>query len=141
MVAPADRDHGVVTSVEMMYLLIASLVAVLFIGYLGRLHAAGIEVTTTAQSAARSASQARTSSEGLRVARAIAVAGPLTTRCVGGPALVLRWQRSAVGTWHGGSVTVEVRCTIRNARLTGVWAPGVRTVVVSDTQPVDTYRR
>lgn len=53
-----DADSGVATPVEMMYLLIFCLLAVVFLGFVGRLHAAGVEVANAAQSAARAASMA-----------------------------------------------------------------------------------
>jgi len=34
-----------------------------------------------------------------------------------------------------------VSCTVHNRSLTGVWAPGSRTVTMSDTQPIDRYQR
>lgn len=135
------RDAGVVTSVEMMFVLIAAIVAVFTVGYLGRLHAAGVEVTNAAQSAARVASQQPGSVSALTAARAMVDRGPLASRCSGGPGVSMRWSTSAIGTWQGGSVTVEVRCTVINADLSGVWSPGVRTIVVGDTQPIDRYRR
>ncbi len=134
-------DEGVSTPVEMMYLLIFCLVAVLFIGFLGRLHAAGVEVTNAAQNAARAASLTSSPAAGLSAAQAAVATTALTTHCVGGAEVELTWTPSAVGTWQGGSVTVEVTCAVTYSRLAGVWAPGTRTVVVSDTQPVDRYHR
>ena len=51
------RDRGVMAPVEMMYLLVFCLLALALLTYVGRLHAAGVEVTNAAQSAARAASQ------------------------------------------------------------------------------------
>ena len=133
------RDLGVATPVEMMFLLVFCLVAVLFLGYVGRLHAAGVQVTNAAQSAARAASMAA-GPDAAEQAAADAVA-PLSTRCDGGARVTISWAPSALGTWQGGSVTAEVRCTVPNQSLTGVWSPGTRTVVMRDTQPVDRYQR
>lgn len=125
----------------MMYLLVFCLVAVLFLGYLGRLHAAGVEVTNAAQSAARAASQEPSESAARAAARAAVSGGPLRRRCARGTAVDLSWTPSALGTWQGGSVTVEVRCTVLGSALSGVWSPGVRTITMRDTQPIDRYKR
>jgi len=134
-------DDGIATPVEMMYLLIFCLVAVLFIGFLGRLQAAGVEVTNTAQAAARVASQAPNSSVAQQAAEDLVAASSLTARCGGGARVRVTWTPSSSGAWQGGSVTTQVSCTVHNRSLTGVWAPGSRTVTMSDTQPIDRYQR
>lgn len=140
-VARRDADCGVATPVEMMYLLIFCLVAVVFLGFVGRLHAAGVEVTNAAQNAARAASLAADPMTAESAAREAIAESGLRNRCFGGPTLRLSWDASPSGSWQGGSVTIQVSCTVRNQALTGVWSPGSRTVVVSDTQPVDRYQR
>lgn len=135
------QDDGIATPVEMMYLLVFCLVAMLFIGYVGRLHAAGVEVTNAAQSAARAASLAADPLSAERAAVAAANTTQLQRRCRDGVQVAVRTDRSAAGTWQGGSVTVTVTCTIRTQELVGVWAPGWRTVAMSDQQPVDRYQR
>lgn len=134
-------DAGVGTPVEMMYLLIFCLVSVFFLVFVGRLHAAGTEVTNTAQQAARAASLAPDPRSAKVAAQEVAAASVLGTRCAGGPTVVFTWASSPTGTWQGGSVTVTLRCTVRNETLSGFWAPGSRTISMSDTQPVDRYRR
>lgn len=135
------RDAGIATPVEMMYLLVFCIVAVLFLGFVGRLHAAGVQVTNAAQTAARAASMAP-DPRSAATAAAVAITTPaLLRRCNGGPSVSMTWQASGAGTWQGGSVTVTVRCTVSNQSLTGIWAPGERTVVMTDTQPVDRYQR
>ena len=134
-------DDGIATPVEMMYLLVFCIVAVLFIGYVGRLHAAGMEVTNAAQSAARAASLAPTIGEARQAAEEAANTSLLSRRCEGGPRVRVIVSRSADGTWQGGSVTVRVSCDVTVQSLAGVWAPGMRTVTMSDTQPVDRYQR
>lgn len=137
--ANVERDRGVATPVEMMFLLVFCLVSVVFLGFLGRLHAAGVEVTNAAQAAARAASLAPTP-EAAEVAAIDAVSGSsLLRRCT--PRTILSWTPSATGAWQGGAVTVEVSCTVSNQTLTSVWSPGNRTVVMRDTQPVDRYQR
>ncbi len=134
-------DDGIATPVEMMYLLIFCIAAVLFISFLGRLHTAGVQVTNAAQAAARAASLAPNPTEGVVAAREAVDTAVLRHRCRDGAEVQLWWTESAAGTWQGGSVTVEVTCVVSYSALAGVWAPGWRSVVVSDTQPVDRYRR
>jgi Flp pilus assembly protein TadG len=134
-------DRGVATPVEMMYLLVFCMVAVLFVGFLGRLHATGVEVSNVAQSAARAASMAPTPEAAASAASAAVSASPLRGRCSGGARSATQWTPSPLGTWQGGSVTVTVRCTVENRALAGVWMSGARTVTMRDTQPVDRYQR
>ena len=134
-------EQGVASPVEMMYLLIFSLVAVVFLGFVGRLQAAGIQVTNTAQAAARAASQAQNPAAARSAASDAVATSSLGDRCTGGPRVHVTWAPSATGTWQGGAVTVRVSCAVRNQSLTGVWSPGTRTVVMYDTQPIDRYRR
>ena len=136
-----DGEAGLATPVEMMYLLVFCLVAVLFLGYVGRLHTAGVQVTNAAQSAARAASQAADPSAAERAASAAVNTRAMRQRCSGGTDVELSWEPSVSGIWQGGSVTVEVSCTLENKSLSGIWAPGTQTVVVRDTQPIDRYRR
>lgn len=134
-------DAGIATPVEMMYLVVFCVVAIVFLGFVGRLHAAGLEVANAAQSAARSASMAPDPTSAQAAALEAVDAYGLRTRCSGGPRVVLSWDASSSGSWQGGSVTVRISCTVRNQTLTGVWSPGSRTVVISDTQPIDRYQR
>ena len=129
------------TPVEMMYLLVFCLLSVVFLGFTGRLHAAAVQVTNVAQSAARAASLAPTPTAAKQAALDAVARSPLSTRCQGGGRVTMQWTRSAIGSWQGGTVTVAVACTVRNQSLTGVWSPGTRVVTMSDTQFVDRYRR
>ncbi|MBI5089710.1 MAG: hypothetical protein HZB15_12880 [Actinobacteria bacterium] len=117
------------------------LVAVAFLGFLGRLHAAGVQVANTSQSAARAASLTASSSDALVAARDAVESSTLMPRCSGTPVTEMDWQPSSTGSWQGGSVTVTVRCTVDNQSLSGVWTPGSRTISASDTQPIDRYKR
>lgn len=136
-----DGEAGVATPIEMMYLLVFCLVAVLFLGYVGRLHAAGVQVTNAAQSGARAASLAAGPTAAEAAARTAVDTRAMRQRCSGGLDIELAWQPSQSGIWQGGSVTVEVACTMNNQSLSGVWSPGTRTVTMRDTQPIDRYRR
>lgn len=135
------NDDGVATPVEMLQLLVFCLVAVTFLGFVGRLHAAATQVTNTAQAAARAASQAADPTSAELAAGEMAASSTLNDRCIGGARTSMTWEPSPDGSWRGGSVTIELACVVRNHSLTGVWTPGVRTVVARDTQPVDRYQQ
>lgn len=141
MKATAQHDRGVVTPVEMMFVLVFLLIALGFLGFVGRLHAAGVQVTTTAQAASRAASLTNDSDAAARAAQDVVDASTLAARCSPRPTAELTWEPSPLGSWRGGSVTVTVNCTVANRQLSGVWTPGTRVVRVSDTQPVDRYER
>jgi Flp pilus assembly protein TadG len=134
-------EDGIATPVETMYLLVFCLAAVFLLGYLGRLHATGVQVTNAAQSAARAASQAPNPTAARSAASVSVQASALRSRCNGGVRVSTTWSPSPTGAWQGGAVTVAVTCTIRNQSLSGVWSPGSRVVSMRDTQPVDRYRR
>lgn len=136
-----DADRGFATPVEMMLLLTAALAVLVFLGFLGRLHAAGVQVGSVAQAAARAASQEGASTTATAAAERLVAGSALVQRCATAPTTSLTWTASPAGTWQGGSVTVTVRCALANRGLAGVWMPGARTVSVSDTQPIDRYQR
>ena len=135
------RDAGVVTPVEMMYLLVFVVVATACITFLGRLHAASVEVNGVAQAAARAASMESTSQAGAAAARRTVAASTLPTRCASEPTAEIAWTPSPTGTWHGGAVRVQVRCTVTNTSLAGGLLPGARTISSADSQPIDRYQR
>ncbi|MFZ4810613.1 MAG: hypothetical protein ACOYL9_04640 [Ilumatobacteraceae bacterium] len=135
------RDLGVVTSIEMMFVLMFALASVALLGFVGRLHAGGLEVGNAAQAAARSASMTSSSAAARRAAQDSVDASPLVGRCADAPSTELTWSPSATGTWQGGAVTVTVRCRISDSTIAGIWLPGSRTLVMTDTQPIDRYQR
>lgn len=135
------RDRGLVTPVEMMFVLVFLLASLVFLGFLGRLHAAGVQVGNTSQAAARAASMASDVVDGRRAAEQAVLASTLVSRCRTTPQTELEWVPSPTGSWQGGSVTVTVSCTVANGELAGLWAPGDRTLRASDTQPIDRYQR
>jgi hypothetical protein len=135
------RDAGVVTPVEMMYLLVFVVVATACITFLGRLHAASVEVNGVAQAAARAASMESTSQAGAAAARRTVAASTLAARCAAAPTAEIAWTPSPTGTWHGGAVRVQVRCTVTNTSLAGGLLPGARTISGADSQPIDRYQR
>ena len=137
----STRDRGVVTPIEMMFVLVFVLAALAFLGFVGRLHAAGVQVTNTSQAAARAASMASDADEGRRVAEEAIAGSALVGRCRSAPSAEMTWEPSPSGTWQGGSVTVTVRCTVPNGELSRMWTPGDRTIAASDTQPIDRYQR
>ncbi|MFZ4719763.1 MAG: hypothetical protein ACOYMR_10080 [Ilumatobacteraceae bacterium] len=134
-------ERGLASPVEMMFMLAFCVLAVLFLGFVGRLHAAGVQVANVAQSAARSASMASGPAAARAAAAQVVQTSPLGARCIDGAHLSMSWRASAVGTWQGGAVHVSVSCNVSNQSLTGVWSPGRRSVVMGDTQVVDRYRR
>jgi Flp pilus assembly protein TadG len=125
----------------MIAMVIATLAALLFLGFVGRLHAAGVQVTNVAQAAARAASMEIDAVAAERAAIAVVDSSPLRSRCEGGGRARLSWSPSQSGEWRGGSVTVAVECRVQLQSLTTLWVPGSRSVVMSDTQPVDQYQR
>ncbi len=134
-------DAGFLMPVETMFVLVFALVAVAFLGFLGRLHAAGVQVTAVAQAASRAASLEGDSVAARTAAERVVDSSRLVQRCTAPPTAELSWAPSPTGTWQGGAVTVTVRCTLDHAGLAGLWAPGSRTVSMSDTQPIDRYQR
>ncbi len=140
MARPAT-DRGVVTAVELMFLLIFCLAGLAFVGFLGRLHAAGIEVATMSQSAARAASLATDATTGRLAAQDAIERSTLGARCTEPPAVTMSWLPSPTGAWQGGSVTVTVSCRVDHETLGGLALPGSRLVRMSDTQPIDRYQR
>ena len=139
--ATPARDAGFVNAVEVVYLGIAALVAIAFLGFIGRLSAAGVQVTNASQDAARAAAIARNPSEAEMAAQSAVQRSGLPGRCLGDPSASMSWDPSELGTWRGGTVTVTVSCTVSNQTLTGIWTPGKRTVTVTDTQVVERFRR
>lgn len=134
-------DAGFVSAVEVVYLGIAALVMITFLGFLGRLSAAGVQVTNSAQDAARAAAIASDPQQAATAANTAVARSGLPGRCQGDPTAAFSWEPSELGTWQGAVVTVSVSCTVSNQTLTGVWTPGVRTVTVADSQIVERFRR
>lgn len=137
----AARDRGVIAPIEVMFVLVFLLASVGLIGFLGRLHAAGVQLGNTSQAAARAASMEGGPGAARRAAESAVDASTLRGRCVGAPLTELEWLPSPTGTWQGGSVTVTVSCTVANDGLAGMRVPGTRTLRASDTQPIDRYQR
>jgi Flp pilus assembly protein TadG len=125
----------------MMFVLVFLLGSLVFLGFLGRLHAAGVQLGNTSASAARAASMASDAKAGQQAAQQAVMGSTLVSRCATAPTTELTWTPSATGSWQGGSVTVTVSCTVTNGELSGIWAPGTRTLRASDTQPIDRYQR
>ena len=140
-VRAVQRDAGFVSAVEVVYLAVAALVAITFLGFIGRLSSAGVQVTNASQDAARAAAIARDPAEARAAAEAAVQRSGLPRRCLGDPSAAMTWNPSELGTWQGGTVTVTVSCTVSNQTLTGVWTPGNRTVTVTDIQVVERFRR
>jgi Flp pilus assembly protein TadG len=132
-------DRGAATPIEMMFLLIAGLVALALLAWVGRLHSAAIEVESAARAAARAASLAATSDDAPAAADEVVSRSSLVDRCAP-PSVSTSWSPSQLGTWQGASVTVRVRCHLASSLLDR-WAPGDRVIEAVDTEVVDRYRR
>ena len=139
MRTPARDDHGQAATVEVLLLLVIVLAGWFFIAYLGRLNAAGQNLENAAQSAARAASQTGDPATGEIAAADILQASNLDLPCTSRPAPDLTWRRAPDGGWRGGTVTVRIRCEVRNQALGGIWSPGTRTITGSDTQIIDRF--
>lgn len=141
MTTSRSHDAGVVTPIETMYVMIFALIAIAFLGYLGRSIGAGVEVTNAAQDGARAASIAVDPDAAQIAANSAVTRSGLPAQCRGTASADFAWQPSDTGDWRGGTVTVTVSCTVTNRSLTTLWSPGLRTITVSDTQVVDRFRR
>ncbi len=136
----SGRDGGFVSSVEIVYVGFVALLVVVFLGYLGRLTASGVQATNVAQHAARAASLAPSPDEGVSAARSAVDQSGIGDRCESSPAVDVVVTPGAGDPWFGGSVTVTITCDVAQASLSEVWTPGTRTLVVSDTQPIDRFQ-
>ena len=133
-------DVGQALAVELLAVLPIFLGVLAAIVYVGHLTTTSAQVTNVAQSAAREASLA--SNEQDAVQRAIdAVQGStLSASCRTPSTPVVTVHPGPAGSWRGGSVSVTVRCEVRNADLVSLWVPGTHTLSATDTQAVDGYR-
>jgi Flp pilus assembly protein TadG len=125
---------------ELMLLLAFALGVLVLLGYLGRLNSTGTNLTSVAQDAARAASQQPDPVAAQLAARDAVRRSTLSVPCRGAVAPQMSWQPSMSGSWPGGSVTVRLSCTVSNGALSGVWAPGSRTITVADTQVIDAFQ-
>jgi Flp pilus assembly protein TadG len=110
-------------------------VMVLFLLAAGwRVGGASIDVDSVAGTAARAASLARTPATAVTAARQIAEAD------LAGTCTRIDVQVDTANFHRGGSVTVQVTCTVSTRQLLGVHAPGSITTQASATSPLDIYR-
>jgi hypothetical protein len=124
----------------MMLLLAFALGVLVLLGYLGRLNSTGTNLTSVAQDAARAASQQPDPVAAQVAARDAVRRSTLSVPCQRTVTPQMSWSPSVSGSWFGGSVTVRLSCTVRNGELSGVWAPGSRTISVADTQVIDAFQ-
>ncbi len=121
-------DHGS-TAVELVVVVPALMVALLFIVYAGRLTQANTRVHQAADHAARSA--AMTSRRMMTAKAEAAVAASMEdARCA---------QHNVTVSVDTGAVTATVTCTIDRSDLAPL-APGVQTVTASSTEVIDVRR-
>ncbi|MBG0569001.1 TadE family protein [Actinoplanes aureus] len=134
--APAsgrDDDRGSIAvelalGVPMAVLLIFLLVGAFNVGR------ATIDVNSAAGAASRSASLARTAPAAAAAAHGSATAN-LSDRCARMSVTVDTSQFR-----RGGTVTVEVRCTVTTHGLLGIGLPGSLTMTAASSSPLDRYR-
>lgn len=135
MTNPAER--GAVTT-ELVLVTPLILVLLLFVAYAGRVAGARNDAVGAARDAARSASLARSPTAAREAARAAAEATLADQRviCDGGPGV----RTDVVHFRPGGSVTVEVRCSLRLADLSLLGLSGARDVTATATEVIDRFR-
>ena len=130
-------DRGQAVGPEMLILLVVALAAWGLLAWLGRLNSTAQDLTNTAQSAARAASQQPDPTTAHIAAERAVAASDLRSPCTATPTVEMGWSPGPTGTWRGGAVTVTLTCTIDNREpFTGTG----RTISVSDTQVIDRYR-
>jgi Flp pilus assembly protein TadG len=129
-VSPRERGSMAVEVVILTPILVAF---ILLVVAFGRYVSARGDVEAVARDAVRAASLERTAS-GAQAAADAAVAAGLTRPGCSGAALSGAFVA-------GGTITVEVRCTVPMADLGLVGVPGSVTVSGTSAAPLDTYRR
>ncbi len=135
-----EAEHGQEMAVEIMVLIPVVLMLLLAVTWAGRYATSNARVSDVAGAAARAASLEDGPTAGTAAATDTVNRSKLTTSC---RAYTLETAVSPGpngGGWRGGSVTVTVRCTLRNTTLVGVWMPGVTTLTGTSTHPVDAFR-
>jgi Flp pilus assembly protein TadG len=95
---------------------------------------ANLDANSAAGAASRAASLARTPGAAASAARSSATAN-LADKCAR-----LSVAVDTSGFRRGGTVTVEVSCTVPTRGLLGVGLPGSLTVTASSSSPIDLYR-
>ena len=132
------RDERGVATLELVLLVPALVAFILFAVGMGRLGQARGDIDAVARDAARAGSIARSPDEAAAAAQATAsdVLASRNLTCAG-----LAVDVDTTDFRAGGWVRVDVSCTIPLSTLTGVWAPGDRTMQARALAVVDTYRR
>lgn len=132
------RPEGGAVTTELVLVTPLLLVLLLFVAYAGRVAGARNDAVGAARDAARSASLARSAEAADRAAQEAAEATLADQRviCAGGP----RVDTELADFRPGGSVTVEVRCSLRLADLSLLGLSGSRDVTATATEVIDRYR-
>jgi len=130
------RDRGAVVVEVALLTPLLILFAVLALG-LGRLGTARLDLDSAARQAARAASIARDPATAARAARATA------GQALAGHRLTCAELTIGVDLSRfqpGGTVTVQVACTVQLAGLTRTGLPAARTLTSTFTSPIDVHR-
>ena len=132
-----DDERGIAV-LELVLVVPVFLVLVLFAVGMGRLGQAREDIDAAARDAARAGSLARSPADA-RAAAAAAASDVLATHGLtcGGFGIQVDTSDFRAGGW----VRVELSCTVSMAELTGVWAPGTKTMQARGVAVVDTFRR
>jgi hypothetical protein len=137
-----DED-GIVHAVELVYATLVMILISAVVAFLGRAAAADSRVAAIARVAARAGSLEHSSDDAASTAKARALSDSKDLGCD-----VNRADAVTVTTtlgpgegWLGGTIRVNVRCTVHNGRLATIWVPGNRTFVASDTEAIEANRR
>ena len=134
-------ESGQTMAVEIVGLLPVFILAVFGVVYVGRLSASQSRVAHVARTAARVASLAPGPGPAEADARAAVANSSLDRSCDSVRVASFVVAPGPGGGWKGANVTVQVDCVVRNGDLVSIWLPGRHTLLASDTEAVDGFRR
>jgi hypothetical protein len=138
-----DDEDGIVHAVELVYATLVMILIIAVVAFLGRSAAADSRVAAIARVAARAGSLEFSSDEAASTAKARALSDSKEVGCDvhRSDAVTVTTTLGPADGWLGGSIKVDVRCTVHNGRLATIWVPGDRTFVASDIEAIESNRR
>lgn len=134
---PWDREQSGSAAVELVLITPLLVLLLLFVVTCGRVTTAQLRVTTAAHAAAHAASITRTSGAAVRAAH---TAARQASRGAGPTCVDLSAPVTTSGLQPGGTVRVQVTCTVALADLALLHLPGSRSITATATSPIDRYR-